>query len=176
MDIDKLGKATSAERKQIKDACLNILSTFEDTIMTTDEINELVCTEFPEVGDIVRPRGKFLIGQVLFQIAENKNGKYVHIQNPSRGRYVYSRTRLPRRTDIGKDAKKIAHPTPKATPVARPVQAPKPVEVRAMAESHTINPIIEGAPNFTFVGKIAGRYIVRNDKGTLYVLQPAELA
>ena len=66
-------------------------------------------------------------------------------------------------------------PTPKPIPVAEPVAEPEVVEVKEAVQEHT-SIVIDGAPNFTFVGKIGGRYLVRNDKGTLYVLQPAELA
>lgn len=185
-------KATAEQRKQVKDACLTILSTFEDTIMTTAEITDLVVQEYPHLAEIISTHGKgdkSLTGQVLFQISQNMKGEYAHIQNTSRGRYVFSKTRLPRRTDIPSYRVNIPGvttvqkslprsrymPAPKAIPVAEPVVEPEVVEVKEAVQEHT-SVVIDGAPNFTFVGKISGRYLVRNDKGTLYVLQPAELA
>lgn len=188
-------KATAEQRKQVKDACLDILSTFEDTIMTTSEITDLVVQEYPHLAEIINTHGKgdkSLTGQVLFQISQNLSGEYAHIQNTSRGRYVFSKTRLPRRTDIPSYRVNIPGvqrslprsrymPTPKTTPapkpipVAEPVVEPEAIEVKEAVQEHT-SIVIDGAPNFTFVGKISGRYLVRNDKGTLYVLQPAELA
>lgn len=170
-------KATSAQRKQVKDACLHVLSTFEDSIMTTNEVTDLIISEFPHLEQVIKTHRGNLVGQVLFQIAQNKGGAYRHIQNPSRGRYIFSRTALPERVRYGtKVVREWGRPLPVAEPVKEPEQAPEAVDVKEVAERHTINPFIEGAPNFTFVGKIGGRYIVRNDKGTLYVLQPAELA
>lgn len=174
-------KATPAQRKQIKDACLHILSTFEDTIMSTQEITDLVVQEYPHLAEVINKFGrgrKSLTGAILFQIAQNVKGEYVHIQNPSRGRYVYSKTRLARRTDIPPyrlNTPKAPKTMPKPLPVAEPVYEEKTVEVNEAVKEPT-SVVIDGAPNFTFVGKISGRYLVRNDKGTLYVLQPAELA
>lgn len=171
-------KATSAQRKQVKDACLHVLSTFEDSIMTTNEVTDLIISEFPHLEQVIKTHRGNLVGQVLFQIAQNKGGAYRHIQNPSRGRYIFSRTALPERMwyRTPQAPRTVAKPLPVAEPVKEPEQAPEAVDVKEVAERHTINPVIDGAPNFTFVGKIGGRYLVRNDKGTLYVLQPAELA
>jgi hypothetical protein len=171
--------ATPEERKQIKDACLNILSTFEDTMMSTVEVTELVKQEYPHLAIVIdkyNAGSAHLVGAILFQIAANKNGTYKYIQNPSRGHYVYSKQVLPVRSGIKTYQ---SHTTTKRIRDRRikPAGAKFPEAVPQVTVKETPAPsIIDKAPHFAFVGKINGQIIVKDDKDNLYVVQPAQLA
>jgi hypothetical protein len=178
-------------REEYKQEILRVLSTFPNTIMSSDTIVSLMDSQFTD---------KSLTGSVLYQLALVLSGPYEHIQNTSRGHYVYSETLLPKRADVPSQKDRSAQRTAEerrkrlleqrrqdradkrladnlhhAEKSKAQREIPEAVEVKEAVKEPT-SIIIEGAPNFTFVGKIGGRYIVRNEKGTLYVLQPAELA
>lgn len=171
--------ATPEERKQVKDACLNILSTFEDTMMSTVEVTDLVKQEYPHLAVVIDKYNNgpaHLVGAILFQIAANKNGPYKHIQNPSRGHYVYSKQVLPVRSGIKTYQ---SHTTTKRIRDRRIKPAgdklPEAIPQVTVNEAATTS-IIDKAPLFSFVGKINGQIIVKDDKDNLYVIQPAQLA
>lgn len=160
---------TQEQRKQVKDACLHVLSSLEDHILSTAETEGLIRQEFPEISKFMSTH---LLGAVLFQIASTKNGPYKNIQNPSRGCYVFSKRILPRRDDV-KTYQPHRGVVPKSKPA--PKAAPKPIIVDTHAKP-SVPSVIDKAPLFSFVGKINGQIIVKDDRDNLYVVQPAQLA
>jgi hypothetical protein len=161
--------STTAYRGHVKEACLKILSDLEDTMMSTYEITDLIKSEFAKEPWLQHVNAH-LVGAVLFQIASNKAGRYEHIKNPSKGFYVYTERPLPTRTDVktylphrGKRGTVTKAPAVKREPrIAVPVSKPQ--------------TSVSGAPHFSFIGRVGGQVLVKDDKDNLYVLRPVEIS
>jgi hypothetical protein len=159
-----------ALRNALKEACYEVLKTFEDQVLTTGEVTELVKAEYPDLVDFIdAPQSdKSPVSSVLFQIASNTKGQFTFIKNVRKGEYVFTKKRVPTRTDIMTYNPSLRNKKKKGvqTRVAEPV-----------TESVTVQlPAISNAPHFSFVGKIDGQLVIKDERENLYVVQPAKLA
>lgn len=75
------------KRTQIKNELVSVLEMFPDRMFRTREIYELMDTDAP-----IRE-----VSSVLYQLSQNK--RHPAIQNPARGRYIWSKTKYAVRTD-----------------------------------------------------------------------------
>ena len=157
------------QRNALKSACYEVLKTFEDQALTTAQVTELVKTEYPDLVDFIdAPQSnKSPVSSVLFQIAANTTGQFRFVKNVRKGEYVFTKKAVPTRNDIMTYNPLLRN---KNKGVHRRV-------AEQVTESVTVQlPAISNAPHFSFVGKIDGQIVIKDDSENLYVVQPAKLA
>ena len=165
------------QRNALKSACYEVLKAFEDQVLTTGEVTELVKAEYPDLVDFIdAPQSdKSPVSSVLFQIASNTKGQFTFIKNVRKGEYVFTTKRVPTRNDIMTYNPSLRN---KKKGVQRRVAEPVTENVTEnVTESVTVQlPAISNAPHFSFVGKIDGQLVIKDERENLYVVQPAKLA